>query len=170
MRGRGGCYTNGLKRASSVPRLLAEIVNLMSSLKLVFYYQDWCTDGGLDGGEKFITTMVIHLSLKDSERFVSLKWSAKAMRYQLFIIRWNIPFNFTIYFVSHTSLHVWSKMLFRCQITKESHCRCVLSSYVLLPSLTLATNTYSTSHRAASADRVAIWPFWRPNFSILADF
>ena len=26
MRGRGGCYTNGLKRASSVPRLLAEVV------------------------------------------------------------------------------------------------------------------------------------------------
>ena len=27
MRGRGGCYTNGLKRASSIPRLLAEIVS-----------------------------------------------------------------------------------------------------------------------------------------------
>ena len=25
MKGRGGCYTNGLKRASSIPRLLAEV-------------------------------------------------------------------------------------------------------------------------------------------------
>ena len=41
MRGRGGCYTNGLKRASSVPRLLAEIVPEQFLPSLPSWYPIW---------------------------------------------------------------------------------------------------------------------------------